>query len=391
MTRTRRPDQNGRSWRRMLRAASAASMGGRARRLHPRAVLARRARRHGGRRARGRPRAWPRGPTWSSSASPAGTARPPPTPWRPPIPVRSLPLPRPLLYEAWLRLRLAAGRAGHRAGRRRPRHHDLVPPRRRAARRDGARPGLPPRARVTSPATGVRVMRPQPRPSSADDADLVLCSSHGDAGRPRGRRRRRRPPPPRAAGRRPGRGRRPTTVAAVRRALGLPAPYLLFVGTLEPRKNLRPPGRGGRPARRPRPQLVVAGPDGWGDAAVAAAASVRLLGFVDDADAGRAVRRRRRVLLPEPARGVRPAGARGDGPGHAGRDQRAARRPRRWPAGRRARRPARRRRHRRAASTRPSAGATSWRAAGPARAAELHVGRAPPSAVVAAYRRGRRR
>jgi glycosyltransferase involved in cell wall biosynthesis len=72
-------------------------------------------------------------------------------------------------------------------------------------------------------------------------------------------------------------------VAAVRGALGLARPYLLYVGTLEPRKNLpRLLAAFGR--LPPEHDLVVAGPAGWGDSAAAFAGDprVRLVGFVDE-------------------------------------------------------------------------------------------------------------
>jgi len=68
----------------------------------------------------------------------------------------------------------------------------------------------------------------------------------------------------------------------VRERLDLPSEYLLFVGTVEPRKNL---GRlVAALARRPDlPPLVVAGARGWGDAGpTSTGGSVRWLGHVDD-------------------------------------------------------------------------------------------------------------
>lgn len=70
----------------------------------------------------------------------------------------------------------------------------------------------------------------------------------------------------------------------VRRDHGLPPEYLLFVGTVEPRKNLaRLVAALGRLAR-PLP-LVVVGAPGWGDAGIGAdGVDVRFLGFVPEAD-----------------------------------------------------------------------------------------------------------
>ncbi len=80
--------------------------------------------------------------------------------------------------------------------------------------------------------------------------------------------------------------------AAVAARLGLTAPYLLHVGTLEPRKNLPALVRAWNTLRRQRaaaPQLVLAGAPGWGAAAVeeaiaacGAADDVRLTGRVAD-------------------------------------------------------------------------------------------------------------
>jgi glycosyltransferase involved in cell wall biosynthesis len=73
---------------------------------------------------------------------------------------------------------------------------------------------------------------------------------------------------------------------AARRRFGLDRPYLLFVGTLEPRKNLtRLVEALGRLDGEYRDLLLaVAGLDGWGDAAPPASDRVRLLGFVTDAE-----------------------------------------------------------------------------------------------------------
>lgn len=79
-------------------------------------------------------------------------------------------------------------------------------------------------------------------------------------------------------------------VARVRAAHDLPERFVLFVGTLEPRKNL--PRLVAAVARLDEPlPLVVVGADGWGGVADAiagdedaAAADVRFLGAVDDAD-----------------------------------------------------------------------------------------------------------
>lgn len=73
-------------------------------------------------------------------------------------------------------------------------------------------------------------------------------------------------------------------LARVRTLHSLPGEFVLFVGTLEPRKNLA----GLVAAMRSIPELplVVAGAEGWGDAVpdAAGAADVRFVGFLPDDD-----------------------------------------------------------------------------------------------------------
>ena len=72
-------------------------------------------------------------------------------------------------------------------------------------------------------------------------------------------------------------------IVRVRQLYRLPDEYLLFVGTVEPRKNLR--GLVAALRHLPdAPQLVVAGADGWGDSGVTEADGVRFLGFVPGED-----------------------------------------------------------------------------------------------------------
>jgi len=85
------------------------------------------------------------------------------------------------------------------------------------------------------------------------------------------------------------------TPEAVRRAAArwsLPGPYVLFVGTVEPRKNvdtLLDAWSGVARELRAQYDLVVAGPAGWADARThvrlrGGEAGVRYLGYVDEAD-----------------------------------------------------------------------------------------------------------
>ena len=72
-------------------------------------------------------------------------------------------------------------------------------------------------------------------------------------------------------------------IERVRRRYRLPAEFVLFVGTQEPRKNLRRLAAAiGRPdVRLP---LVVAGADGWGDAGLDHPDDALFIGFVPQAD-----------------------------------------------------------------------------------------------------------
>jgi glycosyltransferase involved in cell wall biosynthesis len=70
-------------------------------------------------------------------------------------------------------------------------------------------------------------------------------------------------------------------IERVRRRYLLPAEFVLFVGTLEPRKNLRRLAAAVSKSDVTLP-LVVAGADGWGDSGLDA--NTLFLGFVPDAD-----------------------------------------------------------------------------------------------------------
>jgi len=71
-------------------------------------------------------------------------------------------------------------------------------------------------------------------------------------------------------------------VDRIRAERSLPAEFVLFVGTLEPRKNLARLVRA-HATRPDLPPLVVAGAHGWGDLDVAPSARVTFVGHVGDA------------------------------------------------------------------------------------------------------------
>ncbi len=205
----------------------------------------------------------------------------PPDPWVPPIPVAHLPIAAPWLYETWLRagwpkVERATGPVdiAHATtlipcptnGKLIVTLHDLA--------------WLHEPKHFTR--HGVRVFTRSLRHIRAK-ADLVLCCSQAtmddcvragiDADRlrlvPLGVETARADD---------------AEVARVRAAHSLPDEYLLFVGTVEPRKNLR--GLVAAMAQLPDPlPLVVAGADGWGDSGVDAhTPGVQFIGFVPGDD-----------------------------------------------------------------------------------------------------------
>jgi glycosyltransferase involved in cell wall biosynthesis len=209
----------------------------------------------------------------------------PPDPWKPPVSVFSLPLPRPALYEFWHRLR-------------RPRVEKATGP---VDVVHATTAAMPPRsaplvatihdlAWITFPehftARGLRFFR-RGFDLARQDADLVLCSSQAtlracaaqgmDEGKlrhvPLGVR-----VDPATEG----------EVAEVRRRYGLGRDYVMWTGTVEPRKNLSGLARAFARLERDDLDLVLVGPKGWNEDLDATMAPVkdrvRALGFVPSED-----------------------------------------------------------------------------------------------------------
>jgi glycosyltransferase involved in cell wall biosynthesis len=202
--------------------------------------------------------------------------RPPPPPWRPPIPVAQLPLPRPLLYESWLRARRPAVERAtgpvdvtHATG--------LVPCPTAAPLVVTVHDVAFLRDPTKFSRQGIRVMRRSLDVIRAT-ATLVLTSSEAS-------RR-----DLEAAGIEAARLRviplgvdnaaaAAADVERVRERYHLPDRFALFVGTLEPRKNLPRLAAAVDRLDEALP-LVVAGPDGWGSATEGVGRHVQFLGFV---------------------------------------------------------------------------------------------------------------
>lgn len=194
----------------------------------------------------------------------------------PPMPVRSLPLARPWLYECWNRWGWPA--VERATGDVDACHSTLAIP---APTSAASIVTIHDVAFVHAPehftSHGARVMRAGLE--RCRQADLIVCPSRAtgddlaelgfDADRirviPWGVR---------------GRPVDATELARVRAAYALPSEFVLFVGTVEPRKNL--PRLAEAVAALGVP-LVVAGAAGWGDGAPPAA-SARFLGYVPAAD-----------------------------------------------------------------------------------------------------------
>jgi glycosyltransferase involved in cell wall biosynthesis len=220
----------------------------------------------------------------------AAHREPPPPVWRPPIDVRGLPLPRALLYESWHNLR-------------RPRVEGATGP---VDLIHATGLALPPRsvplvmtlhdlAFLDHPEHFSRMGRRFFRAAlsiAQDEVDLVLCSSLAtlaraeEVGLPRERLRH----VPLGVDIEPASA---TDVARVRAEHALPGRYVLWVGTVEPRKNL-PRLLQAFAAVPGDVELVLVGPQGWNEELGARLAElpasvrdrVRVLGFVPQADLG---------------------------------------------------------------------------------------------------------
>jgi glycosyltransferase involved in cell wall biosynthesis len=209
---------------------------------------------------------------------------PPAEPYGPPVPVWELGLPRPLLYASWHRLRRPAVERATGPVDAVWASGVAVPPRR-----------VPLVVTVHDLAP---LHHPEHHPRRAQgfyrqafalartEADLVCCPSqatledcaaHGfDRGRLRHVPWGVTPLPV-----------TPHAITEMRTRLGLDEEYVLWTGTIEPRKNL--PGLIEAFARIARPGLLlaVAGPDGWHEdlrALIGEREDIRALGFVSDAD-----------------------------------------------------------------------------------------------------------
>lgn len=212
---------------------------------------------------------------------------PPPAPWVPPVPVRHLPLPRLALYETW-----------HAVGR--PRVERATGPVDLVHATAVAVPGTRAPLVVTihdlaflahpEQATrhGLRFFR-RGTELARRHARLVLVPSEATAAECR------------EAGFDPGRIRvvpwgveatvaEPADVERVRATHRLDRPYVLFVGTVEPRKNLPRLVEALASLDRADVELVLVGAEGWNEDLGALLAALpgrsRSLGFVPAADLG---------------------------------------------------------------------------------------------------------
>lgn len=211
--------------------------------------------------------------------------RPPADPWKPSIPVEALPLPRRALYESWHRLRWPP--VSRAVGRVDVVHATAlaVPP-----------SNIPLVVTVHDLAWerwpefftrhGVRFFR-RSLELTREAGSVIVCPSEATAVDAVN------------AGLDPARVRivpwgvdqTPATPDEVRRVIqhhGLSAPYVLWVGTIEPRKNLPMVIEAVRRLGRRDLDLVLVGPRGWLESVPEPppelAGRVRALGFVDEAE-----------------------------------------------------------------------------------------------------------
>jgi glycosyltransferase involved in cell wall biosynthesis len=216
----------------------------------------------------------------------AAAHRRPPSGWEPPVEVKHLPLPRPLLYEAWHRLRW-------------PPVESATGPVDAVHAISAAIPPREPRLIVTVHDLAWRHDRSHFTPHgvrfferglalTAAEANLVLCPSRATledcvvAGIERSRLR---VVPLGVEGERAT----PEMVSEVRTRHGLRNDYVMWAGTVEPRKNL--PRLLSAFERVPTDlDLVIVGPKGWNEDLDKAISSirerVRVLGFVPRDDLG---------------------------------------------------------------------------------------------------------
>ena len=209
---------------------------------------------------------------------------PPPEPYQPTVPVWELPLPRRALYEAWHRLR-------------RPAVERATGP---VDALWASAVAVPPRSvpLVVTVHDLAPLHHPEHHPKRARgfyrqafelaraEADLVCCPSLATLedcaahGFDRGRLRH---VPWGVAATEVS----PEQVAAARSRLDLDGDYVLWAGTVEPRKNLPVLIEAFARVARPGLTLALVGPDGWHEdltARIAGRDDVRALGFVSEAD-----------------------------------------------------------------------------------------------------------
>jgi len=208
-------------------------------------------------------------------------ASPPPPDWIPPVAVRHLPFPRLFLYEAWHRFRWpAVQRATGKV--------DLI---------HATSIAIPPRSAPLVVTIHDLLFLKEPKHFTArglsffkrglklamQDADLVLCSSRAtrDHCLEVGFNEERLRLVPLGIDEQPATA---TDVARVRERFGLTRRYVMWTGTIEPRKNLRGLLSAWRTLDRDDVDLVLVGPKGWredlDELARNKSSTIKILGFV---------------------------------------------------------------------------------------------------------------